>query len=115
MIINSVLSSTKDNSIQNNTHKKKLFLNSKFPNQNKNTNENDISKSNTLKQTPQKKKIILPNNTIYEGYIINNEFEGYGELRNPYYISDPDLFKIYQKSLPPPESYFYFPKGEEII
>ena len=37
------------------------------------------------------------------------------ELRNPYYISDPDLFKIYQKSLPPPESYFYFPKGEEII
>ena len=85
MIINSVLSSTKDNSIQNNTHKKKLFLNSKFPNQNKNTNENDISKSNTLKQTPQKKKIILPNNTIYEGYIINNEFEGYGELRNPYY------------------------------
>ena len=37
------------------------------------------------------------------------------ELRNPYYISDPELYKIYQKSLPPPESYFYFPKGEEII
>ena len=37
------------------------------------------------------------------------------ELRNPYYLSDPELYKIYQKSLPPPESYFYFPKGEEII
>ena len=37
------------------------------------------------------------------------------ELKNPYYMSDPDLFKIYQKSLPPPEAYLYFPKGEEII
>ena len=37
------------------------------------------------------------------------------ELKNPYYISDPDLFKLYQKALPPPEAYFYFPKGEEII
>jgi len=37
------------------------------------------------------------------------------ELKNPYYFSDPDLFKIYQKSLPPPEAYLYFPKGEEII
>ena len=37
------------------------------------------------------------------------------ELKNPYYISDPELFKIYQKSLPPPEAYFYFPKGNEII
>ncbi len=37
------------------------------------------------------------------------------ELKNPYYISDPELFKIYQKSLPPPEAYFYFPKGTEII
>ena len=37
------------------------------------------------------------------------------ELKEPYYISDPDLFKIYKKSLPPPEAYFYFPKGEEII
>ena len=36
------------------------------------------------------------------------------ELKEPYYISDPDLFKIYKKSLPPPEAYFYFPKGEEI-
>ena len=37
------------------------------------------------------------------------------ELKNPYYISDPELFKIYQKSLPPPEAYLYFPKGEEVI
>ena len=37
------------------------------------------------------------------------------ELKNPYYISDPELFKIYEKSLPPPEAYFYFPKGEEVI
>ena len=36
MIINSVLSSTKDNSIQNNNNKKKLFLNSKISNKNSN-------------------------------------------------------------------------------
>ena len=36
-------------------------------------------------------------------------------LKNPYYLSDPKLFQIYQKSLPPYEAYLYFPKGEEII
>ena len=87
MIINSVLSSTKDNSIQNNNHKKKLLLNSKFPNQiqNKNTiinNENE----NSIKEKPQKKKLILPNNAFYEGFLnANNEFDGYGEYRSPSY------------------------------
>ncbi len=37
------------------------------------------------------------------------------ELKNPYYKSDPNLLEIYEKSLPPPEAYLYFPKGEEII
>ena len=37
------------------------------------------------------------------------------ELKNPYYISDPELLNLYQRALPPPEAYFYFPKGEEII
>ena len=37
------------------------------------------------------------------------------EIKNPYFISDPYLYKIYHKSLPPPEAYFYFPEGEEII
>lgn len=101
MIINSVLSSTKDNSIQNNK-KKNLFSNSKPLNQNNNTanintnininntninsiNNNNINNENSLKQTPKKKKIILSNNTIYEGYLLNNEFDGYGELRSPNY------------------------------
>jgi len=37
------------------------------------------------------------------------------ELKNPYYKSDPNLLEIFEKSLPPPEAYLYFPKGEEII
>ena len=90
MIINSVLSSTKDNSIQNNNHKKKILLNSKFPNQiNNNININTKRKyenENDNLSKPQKKKLILPNNAFYEGFInSNNEFEGYGEYRSPLY------------------------------
>ena len=87
MIINSLLSSTKDNSIQNNNNKKKFFLNQKFPNKNaiKNNNNNNIINENSIGQSQKKQKIILPNNAIYEGYLINNEFEGYGEYRSHRY------------------------------
>ena len=90
MIISSVLSSTKDNSIQNNTHKKKkLFLNTSTKNP-PNINNNSTANINNIKQAsikpkPQKKKIILENNAIYEGYLLNNELDGYGELRSPNY------------------------------
>ena len=30
----------------------------------------------------KKKNFILPNNAIYEGYLINNEFEGYVEYKS---------------------------------
>lgn len=86
MIINSVLSSTKDNSIQNNNHhKKKLFLNSKISNKNSNKYDNNNNIINETKQKSKKQRIILPNNVFYEGYLINNEFNGYGEYRSPYY------------------------------
>ena len=87
MIINSLLSSTKDYSIQNNNNKKKFFLNQKFPNKNaiKNNNNNNITNENSIGQSQKKQKIILPNNSIYEGYLINNEFEGYGEYRSHEY------------------------------
>ena len=37
------------------------------------------------------------------------------ETNNPYYFNDPKLLELYNKCLPPKESYYYFPKGEEII
>ena len=37
------------------------------------------------------------------------------EIEDPYYLKDPILLELYKKSLPPKESYYYFPKGEEII
>ena len=37
------------------------------------------------------------------------------EAENPFYMNDPKLLEIYNKCLPPKESYYYFPKGEEII
>ena len=37
------------------------------------------------------------------------------EIEDPFYLKDPKLLEIYKKSLPPKESYYYFPKGEEII
>jgi len=92
MIITSLLSSTKDNSIQKiqnnpNKTKKKLFLNQNLPNANniKNNINNNINNEDSSKKSPQKKIIKLPNNAIYEGYIINNEFDGYGEYRSPSY------------------------------
>ena len=37
------------------------------------------------------------------------------EAENPFYLNDPQLLEIVKKCLPPKESYYYFPKGEEII
>ena len=37
------------------------------------------------------------------------------EAETPFYLNDPKLLDIYNKCLPPKESYYYFPKGEEII
>ena len=83
--MNSVLSSTKDNSIQHNNNKKKFFLNSKIPTHNqiiKNINNinNNIINEISIRHSQKKQKLILPNNAIYEGYLINNEFDGYGEF-----------------------------------
>ena len=36
------------------------------------------------------------------------------EAENPFYLNDPYLLDIYHKCFPPRESYYYFPKGEEI-
>ena len=86
--MNEVLSSTKDNSLQNNNHKKKVFLNSKNKNkiENKKINSiNNINSENSLKQKMKKKKMILSNNAVYEGSLNNNEFDGYGEYRSPSY------------------------------
>lgn len=37
------------------------------------------------------------------------------EIEDPFYLNDPKLLEVYNKCLPPKESYYYFPKGEEII
>ena len=37
------------------------------------------------------------------------------EIINPYYMSNPELYELYKKSLPPIEAYYYFPKGDEVI
>ena len=37
------------------------------------------------------------------------------EIINPYYFLDPELYERFKKSIPPPEAFYYFPKGEEII
>ena len=93
MIINSVLSSTKDNSIQNN-HKKKLFLNSKIKTIEKShENRNNINCNHNnhyyhediINQTPKKQRLKLAENITYEGYIKENKFEGYGEYHSPEY------------------------------
>lgn len=83
--MNEVLSSTKDNSMQNNNHKKKVFLNSKNKNKIENKKINNINNENSLKQKMKKKKMILSNNAVYEGSLNNNEFDGYGEYRSPSY------------------------------
>ena len=36
-------------------------------------------------------------------------------LTNPYYLKDQKLYEIFQKSLPPKEAYYYFPKGDDVI
>ena len=83
--MNEVLSSTKDNSMQNNNHKKKVFLNSKNKNKIENKKTININSENSLKQKMKKKKMILSNNAVYEGSLNNNEFDGYGEYRSPSY------------------------------
>ena len=83
--MNEVLSSTKDNSMQNNNHKKKVFLNSKNKNKIENKKTNNINSENSMKQKMKKKKMILSNNAVYEGSLNNNEFDGYGEYRSPSY------------------------------
>ena len=37
------------------------------------------------------------------------------ETENPFYLNDPKLLDIYNNCLPPKESYYYFPKGEDIM
>jgi hypothetical protein len=37
------------------------------------------------------------------------------EIIDPYYFSNKELYEIYLKSLPPPDAYLYFPKGEEVM
>ena len=37
------------------------------------------------------------------------------EIINPYYVSNPELYELYKRSLPPIEAYYYFPKGEEVM
>ena len=85
MLINSISSSTKDNSMHNNNQKKKVFLNSKNSNTNETRNTNNINTENSINKKNQKKKMILSNNAVYEGSLINNEFDGYGEYRSPSY------------------------------
>ena len=54
--------------------------------------------------------------TIIDNDILKNELKKrIKEIIEPYYISDPELFELYKKSIPPPEAYYYFPKGEEVI
>lgn len=37
------------------------------------------------------------------------------ECVEPFYLTDPKYYEIYKKCIPPRESYYYYPKGEEII
>ena len=45
----------------------------------------------------------------------DNIFLKIKEIENPFYQSDPELNELYKNCLPPPESYLYFPKDQEII
>ena len=51
--------------------------------------------------------------------LVTSESEDFSRFRelllDPFYLKDPNLIELFKKSLPPRESYFYFPKGEEII
>ena len=40
----------------------------------------------------------------------------YGEIIvDPFFIKDPELYEIFQKSLPPREAYYFFPKDKDVI
>ena len=46
----------------------------------------------------------------------NEELSKYRHiLVDPFFLKDPILLELFKRSLPPKESYLYFPKGEEII
>jgi hypothetical protein len=51
--------------------------------------------------------------------LVTSESEDFSRFReivvDPFYLKDPNLIELFKKSLPPRESYFYFPKGEEIV
>ena len=54
--------------------------------------------------------------TIIQNEVNKNEIKKTPkEIIDPYYFSNQELYEIYLKSLPPPEAYYYFPKGEEVI
>ena len=54
--------------------------------------------------------------TINENDILKNELKKrIREIIDPYYISNPELYEKYKESIPPPEAFYYFPKGEEVI
>ena len=36
-------------------------------------------------------------------------------ILDPYYLKDPKLYEIFQKSLPPPEAYYFFHKSSDYI
>ena len=80
---NSALSSTKDNSINQITQKKKRFLNPDMKNiKLTNGNKNEYYNNNEINK---KQKIKFPDDSTYEGYLKNNEFDGYGEYRSKNY------------------------------
>ena len=37
------------------------------------------------------------------------------EMEDPYYLKEPKLLELYNKSLPPKEAYYHFPPPDEII
>ena len=88
---NSALSSTKDNSINQFAQKKKIFLNADNTNNTKTSNiitsnRNYINNNNyEINNINKKQKITFPDKSTYEGYIKNNEFDGYGEYKTKNY------------------------------
>ena len=81
---NSGLSSTKDNSLNHIGQKKKIFLNA-----NNMKNQSSINSSkvnmNINREVNKKQKITFPDKSTYEGFIKNNEFDGYGEYKTKNY------------------------------
>ena len=75
----------KNNDFNNNNNFKNFNNNNDYNNSNhskKNKNNNKILNNN---ETNQKKKITYPDGSSYEGYLKNNEYDGYGEYRSKSY------------------------------